>query len=131
MGRFGPNGQNMVRAPTFTFVFRPEGRGLRIEVYSEYPQSAPTRTMALIADGKQHRCQDKAACLTVGGDPSEQTYSYARIDAHFVVRTFFIKGKVSEYSTYNVSADGKTFTMMAWSADTPYWQNIQVFNRQP
>jgi hypothetical protein len=67
----------------------------------------------------------------VGGNPSEQTYEYHQIDARLVVRSFFIKGRVSEYSIYAVSVDGKTFTMIAWSPETPYWQNIQVFTRQP
>jgi hypothetical protein len=131
MGRYGPDGQNMVRDPTFTFIFSPDPQGLKIAVYAKYPQSAPDRTMLLIPDGKAHACQDKAACLTAGGDASEQSYVYHQVDAHFVVRTFFIKGQISEYSTYGVSADGNTFTMMAWSPATPYWQNIQVFIRQP
>jgi hypothetical protein len=130
MGRFGPTGKNMVRSPTFSFVFSPAPRGLKIEVYAEYPQPAPPRTMLLIPDGKAHACEDPAACMTAGGDPKDQTYIYHLVDSHFIARTFFIKGKTSEYSTYGVSADGQTFTMMAWSPETPYWQNIQVFTRQ-
>jgi hypothetical protein len=131
MGRYGPNGQNMVRDPTFTFIFSPDAHGLKIAVYSKYPQPAPDRTMLLIPDGRTHACLDKAACLTMGGDPGEQSYVYHQIDARFVVRSFYIKGRISEYSTYGVSTDGNTFTLMAWSPETPYWQNIQVFTKQP
>ena len=131
MGRYGPRGQNMVRDPTFTFIFSPDPQGLKIAVYAKYPQPAPDRTMLLVPDGKIHACLDKAACLTVGGEASEQSYVYHQIDARFLVRSFYIKGKIAEYSTYGVSADGNTFTMMAWSPETPYWQNIQVFTKQP
>jgi hypothetical protein len=130
MGRLGPNAQNLVRSPTFTFIFEPDGQNLKVNVYAEYPQSAPTRTMALIPDGQMHRCQDKAACLTIGGDASEQSYVYHVIDAHFVIRMFYVKGQLTEYSTYAVSSDGKTFTLMSWSPETPYYQNIQVFEKQ-
>jgi hypothetical protein len=131
MERYGPDGKNMVRDPTFTFIFSPDPQGLNIAVYAKYPQAAPDRSMLLIPDGKAHACQDKAACLTVGGDPKAQTYVYHQMDTHFLVRTFYINGKISECSTYGVSADGNTFTMMAWSPETPYWQNIQVFTKQP
>jgi hypothetical protein len=130
MERFGPDGRNMVRDPTFTLIFSPSSQGLKIEVFGKYPQSAPDRTMLLIADGKAHACQDEAACLTAGGDPADQTYIYHAIDARFVVRSFYVKNVIAEYSTYGVSADGNTFTMIAWSPETPYWQNIQVFTRQ-
>jgi hypothetical protein len=131
MGRFGPDGKDMVRDPTFTFIFSPDPQGLTIAVYAKYPAPAPDRMMRLIPDEKPHACQDKAACLTVGGDPKVQTYVYHQIDSHFLIRSFYIKGQISEYSTYGVSTDGNTFTLMAWSPETPYWQNIQVFTKQP
>ena len=74
--------------------------------------------------------RSKAACLTIGGDASEQSYVYHVIDAHFVIRMFYVKGQLTEYSTYAVSSDGKTFTLMSWSPETPYYQNIQVFEKQ-
>jgi hypothetical protein len=132
MGRMGPTGQNIVRAPTFTWIFTPEGQGLRMDVYNEYPQPAPTRTMTLIPDGKLRKCDsaNKTACLTRGGDPSEQTYVYHQIDPRLVARIFYIKGEVYEYSHYTVSRDGKTFTVVSWGPDTPEYHNIQVFDRQ-
>lgn len=133
MGRMGPTGQNIVRSPSFTWVFTPEGPGLRMDVYTEYPQPAPTRTMTLIPDGKLRTCDPKnqTACLTRGGDPAEQTYVYHHIDAHMIARVFYIKGEVYEYSHYTVSRDGKTFTSVSWGPDTPEYHNIQVFDRQP
>jgi hypothetical protein len=131
MGRFGPAAQNMVRSPTFTFVFARDGKNLQNNVYAEYPQSAPTRTMSLIPDGRAHPCQEKGGCLTVGGNPKEQSYIYRKINDHFLVRLFLVKGETSEYTTYAVSANSKTFTMISWSAQTPFFQNIQVFDRQP
>jgi hypothetical protein len=130
MGRFGPDGHNMVRSPTFTFIFVADGANLQNNVYAEYPQPAPTRTMALIPDGKPHACESQAACLTAGGDRAQQSYIYRSVDSHYLVRLFRVKGRVTEYSTYAVSADGKTFTLISWSAETPYYQNIQVFEKQ-
>jgi hypothetical protein len=131
MGRFGPDGKNMVRSPTFTFVFVAEGANLQNNVYAEFPQPAPTRTMSLIPDGKPHACESQAACLTVGGNREEQSYIYRAIDSHYLARLFRINGRVTEYSTYAVSADGRTFTLISWSAETPHYQNIQVFEKQP
>jgi hypothetical protein len=132
MGREGPNGKNIARSPTFTWIFTPEGQGLRMDVYAEYPQPAPTRTMTMVADGKQRGCdsQNKGACLTTGGKPDEQTYAYFKMDAHMVARLFYDKGKVVEYSTYSVSTDGKTLSIVSWSPETPEWHNIQVFDKQ-
>jgi hypothetical protein len=48
-----------------------------------------------------------------------------------LMRLFYIKGKISEYSTYAVSTDGRTFTLISWSPETPEFQNIQVFEKQP
>ena len=132
MGRMGPNGQNTVRDPTFTWSFAPEGPGLRMDVYTKYPQPQPTRTMTLVADGKPHGCdsRNKSACLTSGGNASEQTYAYFKMDAHMLARLFYENGKVVEYSTYSVSSDGKTLSIVSWSPETPEWHNIQVFDKQ-
>jgi hypothetical protein len=131
MGRMGPNGKNLVRSPTFTFVFATEGEGLRMDVYSEYPGQAPSRTTPIIPDQKPRPCENKNGCQTVGGDPKEQTFTYFRIDSHLLGRIFYINGEPAEYTTYAVSGDAKTFTMITWSAETPQYQNIQVFERQP
>jgi hypothetical protein len=133
MGRLGPNGPNIARSPTFTWTFTSDGPGLRMEVYNEYPQPAPTRTMTLIADGKQRTCdpKNKGACLTTGGKADEQVYAYFMMDSHMLARLFYDKGKVVEYSTYAVSTDGKTLSIVSWSPETPEWHNIQVFDRQP
>jgi hypothetical protein len=133
MGRMGPNGQNIVRAPTFSWVFTPEGAGLRMDVFAEYPQPAPTRTMTLIADGRQRGCdaKNKGACLTTGGKAAEQAYAYFRMDPRMLARLFYEKGKVVEYSTYAVSIDGRTLSIISWSPETPEYQNIQVFDKQP
>jgi hypothetical protein len=133
MGREGPNGKNLARSPTFTWIFTPEGKGLRMDVYAEYPQPAPTRTMTVIADAKKRGCdpqQNKGACLTTGGKPDEQVYAYYQMDSHMLARLFYDKGKVVEYSSYAVSTDGKTLSIVSWSPETPEWQNIQVFDKQ-
>ena len=131
MNRMGPNGNNLVRSPTFTFIFAADNPGLRMDVYAEYPQPAPSRVTSIVPDQKQHSCETKSGCLTVGGNPDEQAFSYFRINSHMLVRLFYEKGKPSEYTTYAVSTDGSTFTMITWSAETPQWQNIQVFDKQP
>jgi uncharacterized protein GlcG (DUF336 family) len=131
MGRFGPNGHNIVRSDTFSLAFEAEGDHAVVEVYDRFPQDRPTRVTAMIADGQVHPCTDSVTCNTLGGSPGEQSYRYFAIDPRFFMRVFFVKGVATEYSTYQVSADGRTFTMIAWSAATPYWQNVQVFTRQP
>ena len=123
-------GNLTTRSPTFTFVFRMKNDVLTIDTYSEYPQPAPTRSNPIIPDGKQHTCETSTGCLTVGGNAAEQSYAYYQIDSHFLMRVFYVKGQVNEYSTYAVSADGKTFTMIAWGAEAPGRQNIQVFDKQ-
>jgi hypothetical protein len=131
MGRMGPNGKNLARDPTFTWIFTPEGGGLRMDVYEKYPQPAPTRTMTLITDAKERGCRSDGSCLTTGGNAKDQTYRYWQMDDRMLARLFYVKGKVDEYSTYAVSTDGKTLTIVSWSPDTPEWQNIQVFDKQP
>jgi hypothetical protein len=132
LGRMGPNAApNVVRSPTFTFVFSPEGPKLRMDTYANYPQPAPTFTVFIFPDGKQNRCEVNNPCYAVDGDPRDRLYAYTKIDSHMMLRMMFLKGKVSEYTSYAVSSGGKVFTMIAWSAETPEWQNIQVFDKQP
>lgn len=122
-------GNNLTRSPTFTFVFAPQGSGLNMDVYDQYPQPAPTRSHLIVPDHTLRSCQTSTGCLTVGGNPAEQSYAYYQLDSHMLVRLFYLKGTISEYTTYAVSTDGKTFTMISWSAETPEQQNIQVFDR--
>jgi len=131
MGREGPNGKNLARDPTFTWIFTPEGKGLRMDVYEKYPQAAPTRTMTLTTDASEHGCRSAGSCLTTGGNGKDQTYRYWQMDEHMLARLFYVKGKVDEYSTYAVSSDGKTLSIVSWSPATPEWHNVQVFDRQP
>ncbi len=131
MGRVGANGQTTVRSPTFTWVFTPDGAGLRWDIYAEYPQPAPTRSMALVPDGKLRPCMVVGSCLSTGGAARDQTYAHFRTDSHLLTRTFYVKGQIAEYNTYSVSMDGKTFTTISWSPADPENQNIQVFDRQP
>jgi hypothetical protein len=125
MGRMGPNGANIVRDPTFTWQFTPT------DVFTRYPQPSPTRTMTVIVDEKQHPCQGPGPCLTTGGNPAEQFYSYFKMDSKMLARLFYDKGQVVEYSTYSVSTDGKTLSIVSWSPETPEFHNIQVFDKQP
>jgi hypothetical protein len=129
MGRNGPSGQNILRSTSFTFVFVADGASVRMDVYTTYPQPAPTR-MARVVIGKILPCESKESCLTAGGDPKEQTYAWYKIDSHLLSRLFWIKGQVYDYSTMCVSADGKTLTLISWSPETPQYQNIQVFDKQ-
>ena len=131
MGRMGPNGANIRRSPTFTWMFTPKPYGLQMDVYAEYPQPKPTRTMTVIADAKKHPCQGPGPCLTTGGDPKQQFYAYYKMDDHMLARLFYDKGEVVEYSSYSVSKDGKTLAIVSWSPDTPEFHNIQVFDKQP
>ena len=131
MGRNGPDAPNILRSTTFTFIFAGDEKGVRMDVYAEFPLPAPTRTARVITDGTVLPCESKDSCLTAGGDPKEQTYAWYKIDSHMVARLFWIKGKVYDYSSMCVSTDGKTLTLISWSPDTPQYQNIQVFDKQP
>jgi hypothetical protein len=82
-------------------------------------------------DGKSHPCEDPVSCLSTGGQAKDQSFVYHQIDSYLLLRIFYVKGKIDEYSTYAVSTDGKIFTVITWSPETPQWQNIQVFDRQP
>ena len=126
----GPNGANLVREPTFTWVFSAQGAGLRMEVYQKYPQPEPTRSFDVITDTKQRPCLSKT-CLSTGGDPKSQSYAYWQMDSHLLARLFYVKNEVDEYSTYAVSTDGKTLTIISWNPSKPEYQNIQVFDKQP
>jgi hypothetical protein len=130
MGRNGPNAPNILRSKSFTFIFVPDGKNVRMDVYTEYPQAAPNRMARVITD-KVLPCESKDSCLTAGGNPKEQTYAWYKIDSHLLSRLFWIKDKVYDYSTMCVSIDGKTLTLISWSPDTPQYQNIQVFDKQP
>jgi hypothetical protein len=125
--KYGPNGKNEVRAATYTFIFALQDQGLRLDVYSEYPRAAAVRSIDIVPDGRQHPCTGK--CV-VPGVQSGQTYAYSQIDSHMLVRVTNVDGKVTEYNTYAVSADGRIFTMITWNPDTPWWQNIYVFEKQ-
>ena len=123
-------GNHITRSNTFTFIFEPSETGLTMHTYAQYPQAAPDRSNPIIPDQKIRTCETRTGCLTIGGNPAEQSYAYYQIDSHLLMRAFYIKSAVTEYSTYSVSADGKTFTMIAWGAESPDKQNIQVFDRQ-
>jgi hypothetical protein len=133
LNRYGPNGKNTPRADTYTFVFKPDGPGLRLDVFTEYPQPTPAKTVEILVDGRPHPCL--GACIATGTpvDPHPaklQTYVYTQIDPHLVVRLTYVNGRIEEYLTYAISSDGKTLTQINWSPDTPSWQNVQVFDKQ-
>jgi len=121
---------NLTRSATFTFIFVPQPAGLRLDIYENYPQSLPTRSSAIIPDRRTHTCESSGGCQTVGGVASEQSYAYFPIDPHLMIRVFYTRGQVTEYTSYAVSTDGKTFTMISWGAENPEKENIQVFDRQ-
>ena len=123
-------GNNITRSSSFTFIFSAGNPGLKMDIYSDYPRATPSRSSLILPDHKQRSCETSTGCLTVGGNAAEQSFAYYAIDSHMLMRVFYIKGEVSEYSTYAVSADGNTFTMSAWGAEAPDHQNIQVFEKQ-
>jgi hypothetical protein len=131
MGRAGPNGVQTRRSASFTWVFTPEGSGLRMEIYTNYPAPAPTKVLHLVPDGRQHPCDMHESCLSTPGDPREQSYSFTQMNDHMGVRVFQVRGQSVEYNVYAVSADGKSFVATSWSPETPEYQNVQVFEKQP
>lgn len=131
MGVQGPSTPTPLRDPTFTWKFLPTAAGLQMDVYEKYPLPEPTRTLQIVPDGKIHPCTTPKPCLPSGGDPKEQSYAYHKVDGHMISRLFYVKGKIAEYDTYAVSADGKILTIVAWHAPTPEYQNVQVFDKQP
>lgn len=131
MGRNGPGQPNILRSASFTFLFRPAAQGIRMDVYAQFPQPAPTRSMAVVPDGRPHPCEGPASCLTAGGDPKDQTFVVKAIDQHLITRLLYVNGRLYDSSTMAVSADGRTLTLISWAPETPQYQNIQVFEKQP
>lgn len=131
MGRNGPDAPNILRSTTFTFKFVPDGKGVRMDVYAEDAQPSPTRMARVVTGGVVLPCESKDSCLTAGGDPKEQTYAWYKVDDHVLARLFWVKGKPYDYSSMCVSTDGKTLTLISWAPETPQYQNIQVFDKQP
>jgi hypothetical protein len=131
MGRAGPNGVQTRRSNAFTWVFTPDVRGLRMDIYADYPAAVPTKTLAVIPDGRQHPCEMKESCLGAPGDPKEQSYSFSQMNGNMLVRVFQVRGVSVEYNVYAVSADGGTFVATSWSPQTPEFQNVQVFEKGP
>jgi hypothetical protein len=131
MGVNGPSTPTPLRDPTFTWIFTGKPYGLQMDVYTKYPQPAPSRTLTINPDGKIQQCQGPEPCLPSGGDPKEQSYSYHKLHDRMISRQFYVKGKNTESDTYTVSEDGKTLVIIAWHAETPEYQNVQVFDKQP
>lgn len=131
MGRAGPDGAQTRRSPTFTWVFVPVGAGLNMHIYPEYPAPTPTKILSVIPDGKQYACEMKESCLSAPGNPREQSYAFSQVNTNVLVRVFQIRGKDFEYNLYAVSEDGKTFVATSWNPQTPEYQNVQVFEKQP
>lgn len=129
--RYGPNGKNPPRPANYTFVFAPEGQDLKLTYYNEYPQK-PARSMTIVVDQKPHPCTGD--CIAIGNtapDTTEQTYTYTWVDSHMVTRVTYAKGKINEYLFYAVTPDGKTLMQVNWNPETPDWQNVYVFDKQP
>lgn len=131
MGVNGPNTPTPLRDPTFTWIFKPTDYGVEMNVYTTYPLPAPSRVLQIRPDGKIQPCQTVQPCLPSGGDPKEQAYSYHKLHDRMISRLFYVKGKNTESDTYTVSEDGKTLVIIAWHSETPEYQNVQVFDKQP
>ena len=130
MERAGPGGAQTVRSDSFTWVFRPVGRGMELDIYHAYPAPAPSKVMAVVTDGQFHPCRMDESCLSTPGDPKEQSFAFRQVDARMATRVFRIRGQISEYNSYSLSADGRTFVAISWSPATPEYRNFQVFERQ-
>jgi hypothetical protein len=131
MGRAGPGGTQTQRSNSFTWVFSPDATGLRMNIYTEYPARAPSTTLSVVADGRLQACEMQKSCLGRPGDPKEQHYAFTLVNPNVLTRVFQVRGAAVEYNVYAVSKDGKTFVATSWSPETPEYQNVQVFDRQP
>ena len=130
--RYGPNGKNTVRAATFTFLFTAQGKDMQLDYYNQYPQPKASRSMLIVIDQKAHPCTGD--CISVGTTApgtNQQTYTYTLVDPHTVMRVTYVKGKLDEYLLYFVTPDGKTLMQVNWNPETPDWQNIAIFEKQP
>ena len=128
-GRSGPGGGPPPSDSTYTFVLTPEGSALRMEVFSEFPLPAPSRSMPLAANGKLQGCPGPAPCLSTGGSAAEQAYAWYELDDRVLARIFYVKSQVYEYSTLALAADGQYFTLISWQPGTPQYQNIRTFRK--
>jgi hypothetical protein len=130
-GRGGPTVQQQQRADTFTWIYKADGKTLHWQIYHEYPQPKPSKVMTVIPDGEFRPCEMDESCLSRPGDPKEQSYAFWRMNDHMFVRIFRIKGVPTEYNLYAVSSDGKSFVTTIWDPETPEYQTVQVFDKQP
>ena len=131
MGRAGPGGETQARAETFTWVYRSKGANLAWDIYHEYPQEKPSKSMTVIPDGRYRPCEMDESCLSRPGDPKEQSYAFWQMTPYTFARVFQVKGKPVEYNVYAAAPDGKSFTTTVWSPETPQWQTVMVFEKQP
>ena len=130
MERAGPGGQQTRRADSFTWIFRRNGRDVDLEIYHEYPAPAPSKVMRVVTDGQFHPCRMAESCLSTPGDPREHSFSFCQVDARMATRVFRVRGEITEYNVYSVSADGKTLVAVSWSPSTPEYRNFQLFENR-
>ena len=131
MGREGPNAAAQPRADTFTWVYKVQGKNLKWLIYHEYPLPTPSKTMTVIPDGKYRPCEMQETCLSRPGDPKEQSYAFWQMGPRMMARIFRVKGVPTEYNVYALSPDNKTFVTTVWSPETPEYQTVMVFDKQP
>ena len=127
----GP-GAYPTRDPSFTWTFLPEGDHLRLRAYAKFPAPEPTRTVFVKPDGKPYRCETKTSCwnsLATSETGARETIAYWRLEPHQWARVVWDGDKVVESVSLAVSADGKVLTSVSWHPETPWLQNLQVFDK--
>ena len=127
----GP-GAYPARDPSFTWTFLPEGDHLRLRAYTKYPAPEPTRTVFVKPDGKAYPCETKSSCwnsLATSETGGREKIAYWQLEPRQWARVVWDGDKVVESVSLAVSADGKVLTSNSWHPETPWLQNLQVFDK--
>jgi hypothetical protein len=113
------------RAATFTWIYAPEGDGIRHTIYTTYPKPAPDRSYFARLDGKEY------------GDPHgpsverPQTVTLWPVNRFTIVREVKTSGQRTERVVWAVSADGKVLVNVSIDPDNPdKGVNVMIFDRQ-
>jgi hypothetical protein len=124
------NGVPFTRGDTFTWIYQPEGDGIRHTIYETYPAPAPTRSYFARLDGKPYPNPHGAGRGLEGcvGD-CQEFVRLLSINRYTVVREVVTKGKWTERVMWSVAEDGKTMVNVNVPPGDPIKVNRMVFDR--
>lgn len=124
------NGQPFTRGDTFTWIYEPEGDGIRHTIFETYPAPQPTRSYFARLDGKPYpdphgKGRGLEGCV---GD-CQEFVRLQSINRYTVTREVMTKGKWTERVVWSMSADGKTLVNVNINPNDPAMVNLMIFDK--